>query len=33
MGRNALEYFVPEEDKEELIPLKEPQRLTCEQWA
>jgi hypothetical protein len=30
---NALEYFVPEEDKEELIPLKEPQRLTCEQWA
>lgn len=30
---NALEYFVPPQDKEELIHLKEPQRLTCEQWA
>ncbi|WP_058486974.1 hypothetical protein [Defluviitalea phaphyphila] len=30
---NALEYFAPEEDKEELVPLAEPQRLTCEQWA
>ena len=30
---NALEYFGPEEDKEELVPLAEPQRLTCEQWA
>jgi DNA-binding transcriptional MerR regulator len=30
---NALEYFMPPQDKEELIPLKEPQRLTCEQWA
>lgn len=30
---NALEYFTPPQDKEELIPLKEPQRLTCEQWA
>ncbi len=30
---NALEYFEPEEDKEELVPLAEPQRLTCEQWA
>ncbi|HHV99246.1 MAG TPA: hypothetical protein GXX36_06700 [Clostridiaceae bacterium] len=30
---NALEYFEPEEDKEELIPLAEPQRLSCEQWA
>ena len=30
---NSLEYFEPEEDKEELVPLAEPQRLTCEQWA
>ena len=30
---NALQYFEPEGDKEELIPLAEPQRLTCEQWA
>lgn len=30
---NALEYFTPPQEKEELIPLKEPQRLTCEQWA
>jgi len=30
---NALECFEPEEDKEELVPLAEPQRLTCEQWA
>jgi len=30
---NALQYFEPEEDKEELIPAAEPQRLTCEQWA
>jgi hypothetical protein len=30
---NALEYFMPPQEKEELIPLKEPQRLTCEQWA
>jgi DNA-binding transcriptional MerR regulator len=30
---NALEYFVSEEDKEELIPLEEPQRLHCEQWV
>jgi hypothetical protein len=30
---NALVYFTPPQDKEELIPLKEPQRLTCEQWA
>ncbi len=30
---NALQYFEPEEDREELIPVAEPQRLTCEQWA
>jgi hypothetical protein len=30
---NALEYFIPPQDKEEIIPLKKPQRLTCEQWA
>ncbi|CDG36845.1 hypothetical protein CTHBC1_2247 [Acetivibrio thermocellus BC1] len=30
---NALQYFEPEEDREELIPVEEPQRLTCEQWA
>ena len=30
---NALQYFETEGDKEELIPLAEPQRLTCEQWA
>ncbi|SHJ14376.1 hypothetical protein [Lutispora thermophila] len=30
---NALQYFEPEEDKEELVPQAEPQRLTCEQWA
>ena len=30
---NALQYFEPEEDREKLIPVEEPQRLTCEQWA